>query len=174
MSLHDRCLVRIDEVRQAATDPRSAYLMRTRLQRMLVTVARSVATDVGLGLYGPEFINVTSDASARTKRIAELCNCILPESQHFSQRSEALDARWHKSWESIGRLLDDLQRALTEPAWHERCGTTPTPLGTAEASAAHSPVSAISPSGVTLSSGGTESHGILSSNWPSDWPSAAE
>jgi hypothetical protein len=43
---HDRCIARIDQVLEAAREPASAYLVRSRLQRMLVTVSNLIHKEI--------------------------------------------------------------------------------------------------------------------------------
>jgi hypothetical protein len=104
-------------VRRAAEDIESAYLVRTRLRRALLNVARDVARHEGLpqpelpGVYG-----VPDTASARSRHIAALASDIYQASERMCQPSESLDARWRADWSDLSAKLTALEHALAEPA----------------------------------------------------------
>ncbi len=112
----ERCLVRIAQVREAAEDIRSAYLFRTRLHRMLLSIQRGLAADLGLTIWAPCLLEEVPDSPESVQQITELCNSILLESKHLSQRSESLDARWREGWTALSRQLSYLEDALRRHA----------------------------------------------------------
>lgn len=116
---------RIAQVREAAEDVGSAYLLRTRLHRMLLSIQRGLAVDLGISVKAPCLLEVMPDATGTNQRIIELCNSIMLESKHLSQRSESLDARWQDSWLALQTKLCLLEEELrsasaleTRPASH--------------------------------------------------------
>lgn len=108
----EQSIRRIAQVREAAEDVRSAYLFRTRLHRMLLSIQRGLAVDLGLSIKAPCLLEVMPDATAASRRIIELCNSIMLDSKHLSQRSESLDARWQDSWRRLRTKLSLLEEEL--------------------------------------------------------------
>ena len=103
---------RIAQVREAAEDVGSAYLFRTRLHRMLLSIQRGLAVDLGVSVKAPCLLEVMPDATETSRRIIALCNSIMLESKHLSQRSESLDARWQNSWLTLRAKLSLLEEEL--------------------------------------------------------------
>jgi hypothetical protein len=103
---------RIAQVREAAEDVGSAYLLRTRLHRMLLSIQRGLAVDLGVSVKAPCLLEVMPDVNETSRRIIELCNSIMIESKHLSQRSESLDARWQDNWRALRTKLDLLEEEL--------------------------------------------------------------
>jgi hypothetical protein len=112
VSQRERCLKRIDEVREAAHDLASAYLIRTRLQRMLIALGRLLADYLALEVRAPSLISVPNEAPIHVKELASLYNSVFLEGQHLVQRSEALDVRWQEGWARLSAMLDRLEAAL--------------------------------------------------------------
>ena len=114
----ERCLTRIAQVREAAEDTPSAYLFRTRLHRMLLSIQRGLATELGLTIKAPCILEIMPGSPETIRRITELCNSILLESKHLSQRSESLDARWQEGWCVLKSKLTSLEAELHRYAVH--------------------------------------------------------
>jgi hypothetical protein len=108
----EHALRRIAEVQEAAEDIGSAYLFRTRLHRMLLSIQKGLAIDIGLTIKAPCILEATPTTSEEDKRIIQLCNSIILESRHLSQRSESLDLRWQKDWANLQTKLDSLRTEL--------------------------------------------------------------
>lgn len=107
---------RINQVRLSADGENSAYLLRTRLHRLILSLQRSIASDFGLELVTPiqiEFPGILEPARAE---IVALCNSLLLESTHLSQPSEALDERWEISWATLEGQLEAIENALSQLA----------------------------------------------------------
>lgn len=112
MSRVEVCLGRVRQVRGCASDPQSAYLLRTRINRLLLSVQKllpSVVSDVG---DRPEVLAVKVECPADAAVVIALCNEIVNQTRHLSQRSESLDARWEGEWEVLDSRLDRLEQAL--------------------------------------------------------------
>jgi hypothetical protein len=108
----ERCLKRIAQVREAAEDIRSAYVYRTRLHRMLLSLQRALADELGVTARPTGHLDVIHDWPEAIQRIATLCNSILLDSRHLSQRSESLDERWRDEWFSMRGKLYQLEEEL--------------------------------------------------------------
>lgn len=97
----------------AAQDLESAYLVRTRLRRALLNVAREVAHREGLPEPEmPGVFVVPDDASPEARRLAALVTDIYQASDRMCQPSESLDARWRADWIELSQKLDEFERAL--------------------------------------------------------------
>lgn len=105
-------LRRLAQVRDAAEGVRSAYLLRTRLHRLLLSLQRSVASELDLVVLKPCHLEVNEEADPDVRAIIELCNVILRESAHLSQRSEALDERWESAWVGLRERLALLEAII--------------------------------------------------------------
>lgn len=104
----DKVLIRIAQVREAGEDADSAYLLRARLHRMLLSIQRGLATGLGLTIRVPCLLEVAPDMPESDRRIIELCNSIILDSRHLAQRSESLDLRWQKDWHTLQAKLQRL------------------------------------------------------------------
>ena len=107
MNATDRCLEQIEDIRAAARDPRAAYLIRSRLQRLVLSCERLEARRRGAQppLF-PGYGNGLDDPLPRLSReiretAAKLC-----------QPSESFDVRWERGWAALAPLLDALQTEL--------------------------------------------------------------
>jgi hypothetical protein len=101
---------RLQQVREVADGPHSAYLLRTRLNRLLLSLQRQIAKDSTVPISVPVVDLMASDAAVQP--IADLCNEIVTESSHLSRRSEALDERWKSSWAVLRTQLETLEALL--------------------------------------------------------------
>lgn len=107
------CLRRIDQVRAAATGTQSAYLLRARTNRMLLSVQQVLAAEYGLQMTAPALLKPAKSRSSLHEEVAVVCNRILLESKSLSQRSAALDTRWREGWRILSTDVDELERLLT-------------------------------------------------------------
>jgi hypothetical protein len=70
----------LDEVRKAATNPRQAYLIRTRLRRSILACTRYVMHQEGRKLPSiPQEVDIAI-LSPRHQEIGEVCNRLLAAS----------------------------------------------------------------------------------------------
>lgn len=107
-----QCLDRIAHVREAAHDLNSAYLLRSRTHRMLLSVQRLVVAEYGAEILRPEILVSDKNVDSAMKDIAELTNDLLQSSQHLSQRSAAFDRRWQHEWRDVESVLERLEASL--------------------------------------------------------------
>jgi hypothetical protein len=106
-------VAQLDAVREAAADPRAAYLIRSRLRRALLSCARSVAETQNLEKPSlPGQWAVGPQASTDIAEIVALCRRVHQNSEHLCQPSESFDVRWDTGWSVLRRDLDELQDAL--------------------------------------------------------------
>lgn len=113
MSSTDTTILQLEAVREAAADPRAAYLIRSRLRRALLTCARSVADLQGVekpvlpGQWTP-----SSTASPQVTEVVSLCRRIHQNAEHLCQPSESFDIRWEDGWRDLESDLRALELAL--------------------------------------------------------------
>jgi hypothetical protein len=107
-----RCLVRLDEVVAAGADPVSAYVARTRLQRMLVAVSKVIQQKVA-SVDHERRPSVLEGTANRYFRVQTLIDEIVVESRHLARRSESLDARWRDGWGQLQDKIEDLRAELS-------------------------------------------------------------
>lgn len=126
MASVQKCLSQIESVREAATDPEMAYLLRTRLRRVLLSCARTAAEMAGSSLPElPGHVELPPGSLPDLSRIADLSSSILSASTHLCQPSEALDVRWEKGWGELSEMLDGLEAALSELRKREQTDSPP-------------------------------------------------
>jgi len=107
----ERCLEQLDAVRDAATDPRAAYVIRSRLERLLLSCGRLAAGTNGTGTPDmPRHIEGVRVAAARD--LASACNVLHDLTGSICRPSESLDVRWDEGWLRISAALDRLEAAL--------------------------------------------------------------
>lgn len=109
-------LTDLAELRFAADDLESAYLVRTRLRRLLLNVARDIARRENLPAPEmPGVYEVAADAPLQVRQLAALVSDIYQRSDRMCQPSESLDARWRADWGELTALLDTLEQTLSAP-----------------------------------------------------------
>jgi hypothetical protein len=113
MSTLSESIEHLAAVRDAATDPRAAYLIRSRLRRALLSCARGIAERQRLEKpVLPGQWSVTADAPPEICEVVALCRRIYRESEHLCQPSESFDVRWQDGWRTLQRDLAQLNVAL--------------------------------------------------------------
>jgi hypothetical protein len=106
------CLDRVADVRVAAHNLHSAYLLRTRTHRLLLSVQRMLAEEYGENVIAPRRVDPGRNGDPAMRRLAELTNDLLESTRHLSQRSVAFDRRWEREWEEVEDLLGRMEIAL--------------------------------------------------------------
>jgi hypothetical protein len=109
-----QCLDRITQVRVAAHDLNSAYLLRTRTHRMLLTVQKMVASEYGAEILRPTVLQANRNSDPKLRKAAEITNELLQSTQHLSQRSAAFDRRWQQEWHEVESVLIQLESCLRD------------------------------------------------------------
>jgi len=111
------CLRQLGDVRSAAEDPASAYLIRSRLRRVILSCARSVAQSAGAPKPDiPGVFVAPQGCSEREARILTLCNRIHSIARELCQPSESFDVRWERGWQLLRAELDELEQVLRTTA----------------------------------------------------------
>lgn len=113
MSSIEHCIEQLEAVREAAADPRAAYVIRSRLERLLLSCARLVADmnatdEPELPRHVPE----PPSSSEQTRALAQACNRLHDLAGSICRPSESLDVRWEQGWRRISSALDDLEALL--------------------------------------------------------------
>jgi hypothetical protein len=112
------CLQLIKAVQDVADDPESAYLLRTRLKRVLLSVSRLAAYHSGIKQPElPGMMPLPTEATHRSHKLIDTCNHLFAKTRKLCQPSEALDTRWNYGWVSVLRDLKILEQQLIE--WPE-------------------------------------------------------
>jgi len=104
----DKCIRHIHKVQQVADGAEVAYVARSRISRLTLTLIQLVARDCGLKMPDrPSSICLPEHASELSKELAHICNRLFDASRTLCQPSEPLDERWRSGW---SMLLSDLNK----------------------------------------------------------------
>lgn len=107
------CLRLIASAKASAKEPESAYVLRTRLKRSLLSAGQLAATRAGVAApLMPEDIERISLNDWASSEILKICASLLAKTRSLCQPSEALDSRWRSGWATVCQELDSLERAL--------------------------------------------------------------
>lgn len=116
MATSEQCLEQLDDVFHAARDPSGAYLIRSRLRRMLLSCARLVAESTGAPKPDTPgvFSRSATGASANELEVLRLCERIYAIAGELCQPSESFDTRWEHGWAGLREELARLREVLGE------------------------------------------------------------
>lgn len=113
MTTIDRCLQELSRVRGVATGVEVAYVARSRIGRLTLTLGRIIAKHTGSTLPDrPGPIQIPTGASGMSKRLAVCCNRLIDITKTLSQPSEPLDDRWRSGWSALLKELEKLEAEL--------------------------------------------------------------
>jgi len=115
MVTREQCIRQLEAAAAAAQDPQSAYQVRTRLKRALLSTVRRVAQLHGLeepALPGIYTLSPSSAATSSSRKVLELCNELHAQVARLCQPSEALDTRWTDGWQDTVKGLDRLRSLI--------------------------------------------------------------
>jgi hypothetical protein len=112
MSTIERCIEQLEAVRDAAADPGAAYVIRSRLERALLSCGRLVAEMSDNSAPVMPGLIATTTARDAAKRLANACNTVHDLTASICRPSESLDARWEDGWCRIASALDQLEAEL--------------------------------------------------------------
>lgn len=110
------CLERLKQVREAAQERESAYLFRTRLHRMVLSVQRLVVSEYGGTVKLPGELDSSPNNVLQNKELAGISTRIMQSSKYMSQRSVALDMRWESEWRTLRHDIDRMEQLLLQIA----------------------------------------------------------
>jgi hypothetical protein len=109
------CLSLIAKVRSNVAEPESAYLLRTRIKRSILSAARLAAEQLGTEApILPEAIDSPIGTAGKPGTVLASCNRLIVQTRELCQPSEALDSRWRQGWHEVLEELGTLERALAE------------------------------------------------------------
>jgi hypothetical protein len=112
MTLIEQCLDQVGAVRQAAADPKAAYVIRSRLERLMLSCARLTSSS---RVASPDIPGITkAQASSDVEDIAAACDKLFELSASICRPSESLDVRWDEGWSRISPALAELERLLID------------------------------------------------------------
>ncbi len=115
MHTEKECLQLIEAVRDIASDPESAYLLRTRVKRSLLSIIRLAANDAGMETPRlPRAISLPDQAPPRSRDLIASCNCLLASTRKLCQPSESLDTRWNDGWATVLEELTHIEKQLRD------------------------------------------------------------
>lgn len=110
------CRELVQATRIAASSPDKAYVIRTRLRRMILASLRKVAEEEGLPPPPfPTELDSSTLQSPRSRDIAEICNRLLARTHSLCQPSEPLVDRWREGWSLLHNEMQALEKALDYP-----------------------------------------------------------
>ena len=113
MATVTRCLREIQSVRQVVRGAEAAYVARSRVARLSLSVARLASAMAGIRSPDrPGRLAVPDHESDEVKRVLWLANAIQDVSEFIRQPSEPLDGRWVRMWQELKQHLDSLEGAL--------------------------------------------------------------
>lgn len=114
----DRLLQKITQVKLTASDQASAYLFRSRLKRLILSLNRSLAQECGQEQpILPGELIIAANTSSRVKELTYHSNRLVELANTICQPSEPLDSRWKRMWHATKDHLDALENLLgsTQP-----------------------------------------------------------
>lgn len=109
----DSCLKQIAKVRMVAREEEVAYVARSRLGRLVLSLSRVVGKmSNGQIIDRPCRLIVPGDAPAEVQTLARLCNSLHETAKTLVQPSEPLDERWKAGWSELLADIDLVERQL--------------------------------------------------------------
>lgn len=113
MSEIKRCLKQIEDVRAVASGMESAYVARSRLGRLILSVTRTICKIAGLDPPDkPGPISVCTTENGSLVALMEICNALNEIAKTITQPSEPLDVRWKAGWSTLLSYLNDMEQRL--------------------------------------------------------------
>ena len=109
----DKCIRQIHKVREVADGAEVAYVARSRINRLTLSIIQLVAKECGLKIPDrPSPICLPEGTSELLKELAHISNRLLDSSRTLCQPSEPLDERWRLGWSVLLGELDELEVTL--------------------------------------------------------------
>lgn len=108
----ERCLRQLALVRESADDVQAAYVLRTRLKRLILNCTEVIAVECGEERpILPRRLGIAT-SNERTEQLKRICHTLLETTETLCQPSEPLDARWQSGWALVRDSLDRLEKVL--------------------------------------------------------------
>jgi len=109
----DNCLKQIEKVKRVAEGEDVAYVARSRLGRLTLSLTTLVCRNLGVPILDrPNQLSVRGSASEDTWEFIRACNRLNQIAKTIAQPSEPLDERWRSGWSSLLCELDWLKLQL--------------------------------------------------------------
>ena len=109
----DKCIRHIHKVLEVADGAEVAYVARSRISRLTLTLIQMVAKECSLKMPDrPSPIYLPQNASELSKELAHICNRLFDASRTLCQPSEPLDERWRSGWSMLLSDLNELEMKL--------------------------------------------------------------
>lgn len=115
MHSKEDCLKLIAKVKANIAEPESAYLLRTRIKRSILSATRLAAEELGIEVpVLPEATDLGILSAGKAGEVLASCNRLIAGTRQLCQPSEALDSRWRQGWHEVLEELATLEKSLTE------------------------------------------------------------
>ncbi|HEY8644448.1 MAG TPA: hypothetical protein VIL77_01055 [Gaiellaceae bacterium] len=119
MSSIEQCIEQLEAVRKSAVDPRAAYVIRSRLERLLLSCARLTAEmNASPEPDMPHRLVELAAQPESARKLAAACDAVHELTGSICRPSESLDVRWDEGWSRISSALDELDSVLQSQAQH--------------------------------------------------------
>lgn len=106
-------LKEVTKIRNVSKGVDAAYVVRSRIGRLILTLAQIVAKEAHLSIPDrPGPIIVSDQAPQSVQELANVCNNLVEISRVLCQPSEPLDKRWKEGWTALLDQLDVLELVL--------------------------------------------------------------
>ncbi len=108
-----KCLKEIEKIRGVAAGSEVAYVARSRIARLVLSVTCLVCSQLGMPEPDrPGHIVLPKCASDHDRLLATICNRLTATAKTITQPSEPLDDRWRSGWSLLSSELDALEHQL--------------------------------------------------------------
>jgi len=113
MSDITRCLCEINKVKRVAAGVEVAYVARSRLGRLILSVTRLICNQLGMPSPDrPGRLSVPDTVSEEVRVLVDVCNRLNEKAKTITQPSEPLDERWRSGWSVLLGELAALEEQL--------------------------------------------------------------
>jgi hypothetical protein len=113
MTTIDQCVRQIVLVRLASADPRTAYLIRSRIRRAILSCIALVAEETQASAPDiPGIYVAPADCQPACRQIVAICNRVYSYTRELCQPSESFDLRWEAGWHTLATDFDALEQLL--------------------------------------------------------------
>lgn len=108
-----KCIIQIDKVKDVSRGYEVAYVARSRIKRLILSLNQLIAKYCGLKNVDALFdMNLPRNCPEESRNLAEISKRLSDVSSTICQPSEPLDERWKSGWKELLVVLDDLEISL--------------------------------------------------------------
>lgn len=111
----EKCLKQVTKVRAVAQKKEVAYVARSRIGRLVLTLAQLASRIADLPI--PDRLGrllIPENAPDDVRILMEICNRLTDTTRTLVQPSEPLDMRWQSGWSELVKSLDRIEQHLME------------------------------------------------------------